>query len=491
MPDFLIQYRYYLIAGGIVFVLLLTAIITLVIGIRHARQMKAEPPPAKNPEPKAGPDHAPRIERTKLSIGDMANPWTQGVYERHLPDVKTEPLLPGFAFDTDGKIHRSRNADLAQGVDIEALLRLTSTATGMALSGVYATLVAWHADHPALVPLALKTAGHAHVDERQRQIIRFLFQDITGKPVKPESVPMPSGHENPQYLASLKLYTAHRINGRERAEMIPSLPTEFKGWHEIEFARKLPVRTLYREGLVPVFADALYELNLKTLERYLNPSRYLRIKNSDKGAAFAEWLAKIEPTGETQALLILANPEIFDRTDLAEDKAEKIAQVLDAAPAKKWLFEGGKMPPLTYRLQYFKFFCLFERHNEAVRCFATLGVFRRDRAFRVYYARALFGGGMLHEAWSVMSELMTEYPRDATVLNEAAIYAHKLGRFEEAQQIFGLARGMYPDDATLAYNEAVFTEQYSKIQVEEKWSAVQKMNEWSKPQRAASVPSVD
>jgi len=112
----------------------------------------------------------------------------------------------------------------------------------------------------------------------------------------------------------------------------------------------------------------------------------------------------------------------------------------------------------------------------AMHCRARrLGIFRRDRATRLYYARALFVSGMQHEAWTEMSALMIDHPRDAAVLNEAAIYAHKLGRHEEAAEIFGLARGMYPEDATLAYNEAVFTEQFSQVQIKEKWSAVQKM----------------
>jgi Flp pilus assembly protein TadD len=84
---------------------------------------------------------------------------------------------------------------------------------------------------------------------------------------------------------------------------------------------------------------------------------------------------------------------------------------------------------------------------------------------------------MLHEAWAEMSSLMTDFPRDAAVLNEAGIYAHKLGRYDEAAEIFGLARSYFPDDATIAYNEAVFTEQYSKKQVEEKWSRVQKLTQ--------------
>jgi Flp pilus assembly protein TadD len=85
--------------------------------------------------------------------------------------------------------------------------------------------------------------------------------------------------------------------------------------------------------------------------------------------------------------------------------------------------------------------------------------------------------GMPHEAWTEMSGLLSQYPRDLAVLNEAGIYAHKLSRYDEAAEIFSRARSMFPDDATLAYNEAVFTEQYSRVQIKEKWSGVQKLSQ--------------
>ena len=58
----------------------------------------------------------------------------------------------------------------------------------------------------------------------------------------------------------------------------------------------------------------------------------------------------------------------------------------------------------------------------------------------------------------------------------ARSYAN-LQRFDEAAELFGMARSLYPDDATLAYNEAVFTEQFSKKQIEDKWTRVQQLTQ--------------
>jgi tetratricopeptide (TPR) repeat protein len=256
------------------------------------------------------------------------------------------------------------------------------------------------------------------------------------------------------------------------------LPEYLYPYYELELAQKLPPRTIYRRARESrVYAEGLFRLNLQTLARYLNPKRWQRLLNSDKSARFAEWLSKQPCQTELQALLRVADPNVFDRADLDEALALQIETILERKNPRNWLFAGGAPPRLHLRLQYFKYFCLFQKYNEAVRCFAMLGVFRRDRAQRLWYARALFLSGMQHEAWSEMSALMTDYPRDAAVLNEAGIYAHKLGRFDEAAEIFGLARSYFPDDATIAYNEAVFTEQYSRRQVEEKWSRVQKLTQ--------------
>lgn len=499
--EFISTHRAPLAAAGFALLLIVIAIITLAVGISRGRRLKqAGAAETKEETPKSGEEITPpeevvpppRVKRTKLTIGDVASPWTQGVYERHSPEAKINVLLPAFAFDAEGLIHRTRNATLVKDVDFGELLSHCDTAAGVSSYGVYTTLALWHADRPELAVTALKVAGHAMMAAEQRDLIRYLFQDITGVPLLARAVPSLSQYRNAAFAASFRLYSAERIHGKEWKELEPRLEPALREHYDHELARKLPIRHIYRQAASSaVFSDGLFDLNKTCLVRFMNARRWQRLLDSDKRARFQVWVAALPCNTEAEALLHVANPEVFDAEDLTPELRETIPRILNATRAKDWLFGSAKMPSLTLRLHYFKYFCLFKKYNEAVRCFATLSILRKDRATRLYYARALFSSGMQHDAWSEMSALLADYPRDAAVMNETAIYAHQLGRHEEAQEIFALARAMYPDDATLAYNEAVFAEQYSKKQVAEKWSAVQKMTDWSKPQKMAVPPVVE
>lgn len=478
--QFIASHRPFFLAGGVAFALLSTAAVTLVVAFRRAKLATppavAPPAPAAESVPAGG--GAPRVSRSRLAVGDVASPWTQGVYEKSSPVKKLASLLMAFAFDEADCIQRAQQADLARGIDLTQLVRSCASASGVALYGAYTTLALWHAGDGRYAELALKVASHAHMPVEQKDLIRFLFQDVTGVRLKPADVAGLSHWDNRAFRASLALYTARRVKESEWKEMSLALPEYLYPFYELELAQKLPPRTIYRRARESrIYAEGLFRLNLEALARYLNPKRWQRLQNSDKAARFSAWWAEQPCRSEAEALLQIANPEVFELADIEPSLAQRIQNVLENTNPRAWLFEKAPPPKLHLRLQYFKYFCLFQKQNEAVRCFAMLGAFRRDRAQRLWYARALFMSGMQHEAWAEMSALMTDFPRDAAVLNEAGIYAHKLGRFDEAAEIFGLARSYFPDDATIAYNEAVFTEQYSKRQVEEKWTRVQKLTQ--------------
>lgn len=478
--EFVSVHRYLFIAGGAALALLLTAIITLVVAFRRPKvqrpQTKQEAGPAPNAAATGVP--APRVNRSRLAVGDIASPWTQGVYERNSPEAKLGSLLMAFAFDEADGIRRAQQAELANGIDVGELMRNCASASGVAVHGAYTTLALWHAGDGRYAEMALKVASHAQMPNEQKDLIRFLFQDILGIRLKPRQVPGLSHWNNKPFRTALALYTAKRVKEAEWKEMSLALPEYLYPYYELELAQKLPPRTIYRRARESrVYGEGLFRLNLETLARYLGSKRWQRLQNSDKSARFSAWLAERPCRTEAEALLQVANPDVFEAADIDDALAQQMHSVLEGKNPRSWLFDGEKPPRLHLRLQYFKYFCLFHKHNEAVRCFATLGVFRRDRAQRLWYARALFLSGMQHEAWAEMSALMTDFPRDAAVLNEAGIYAHKLGRFDEAAEIFGLARSYFPEDATIAYNEAVFTEQYSRRQVEEKWTRVQKLTQ--------------
>jgi tetratricopeptide (TPR) repeat protein len=487
MPEALIKFvqqnQPLVVAAGIGLLLLGAAIVILVVALKRARGPRPEQAVKTTPAASAPPTGEtpaevaePRVKRARLSVGDTPSPWTQGVYERHSPEAKFARVLPAFGFDIAGGIHRSQNAECVDATELATTLRFCNTAVGVGVHGAYAALLLWHVGDPHYATMVLKVVSHAQLANEEKALIRFLFQDITGTPLSPENLPPLSGRQNPAFQASLNLYTEPHISTQRWAELQQQLPASLLPYHQIEVSRKSPARVMYREAPTnALFADALFHQNLATLGRYLSTNRWQRLVQSGKAAQFRDWLAAQKIDTVRKALLFISDPEVFEKEDLSQERRRDIVNVLEEQNVRAWLFQGGRMPPLAERRQYFKFFCLFGRHGEAVRCFATLGIFRRDRALRLYYARALFSGDMLHEAWAEMSALLADYPRDAAVLNEAGIYAHKLGRYEEAAQIFATARGMFPDDATIAYNEAVFTEQYSKLQVEAKWSAVQKL----------------
>lgn len=484
IAEFITQNRGLLIAAGLAFALVVIAIVTVIVGLRRGRrgedeQLTAAKKVAAATEPAAVTGaHEPRVKRTKLTVGDVASPWTQVVFERHEPEEKIAVLLPAFAFDIDGSIHRTQTPELAREFDAIALMQQCDSATGVATFGALATLALWHCGRTEYALVALKVASHMQMASEQRDVIRFLFQDAIGIPVKVSEVPSLGKWRNTRFAAAHHLYTTEHVTGKDWPKLEGQLAPSLRKYYDNELARKLPIRGVYRQApQSAVFSEGLYYVNLACLARHMNPKRWLRLLSSDKSRRFRDWVENLPCQTENDALLQIANPEIYDAEDLTPQLRESIPRILNATRSRDWLFNQGKMPPLTRRVHYFKFFCLFGRYNEAVRCFATLSIMKRDRAIRLFYARALFSSGMQHDAWSEISALLADFPRDAVVLNETAIYAHKMGRFDEAAELFGMARSLYPDDATLAYNEAVFTEQFSKKQIEDKWTRVQQLTQ--------------
>jgi len=452
------MFLYYAIGGSSA--LLIAAILIVVVALR--RKPYATEAKTVAPQPSVSETPAPKIYREKLTMGDKPNPWTHSAP----PDSKIDHLLPAFAFDAEGQIHRTQDSDLAQDIQVPS----EPTA--------FAVLALWHAGREEYKLAALKVASNLQIVEGEREMICFLFQDLLERRISVKEVHDIERWQAPAFAASVKVYANAKINPTDWHELEQKLPSEYKEFYELEVAQKSPPKFLYRRAAESrIFSDGLLRLNLSVIGRSLNPRRWQRVLASGSGERVRRWASGLPCENERDALLLVANPEIFEKDDFSAEVAQKIASILDGTNAGDWLFDRGEKPSLIFRRLYFKFFCLFERYNEAVCCYGLLGVFRRERANRLYYARALFSCGMPHESWAEMSALLADFPRDAAILNEAGIYAHKLGRGEEAREIFDLARGLYPDDATIAYNEAIFTEEYSRLQIEQKWTQVQKMHD--------------
>ncbi|MBV6493480.1 MAG: hypothetical protein LDLANPLL_01503 [Turneriella sp.] len=497
------DYQPYLIALSVFIVLVAIAITTLIVAIRKTQRLRSPSSNASKDTPKSQ-EKAPvtnaeenktdayGVKRAKLTIGDIASPWTQGIYERHSPEGKIDALLPPFAFDESGGIHRLHLVDAAKGVDVESILQLCNTGAGLAVNGLYATLLLWHLSDNRYKEFVLKVVSHAQIPPEQKELVRFLFQDIVGKPVTVFEVPGLKHWSKPIFYAAVELYTLPNILPKKWEELQKILPTAFLRFYELELAQKLPIRSIYKNAVEnPIFEEGLYRVNLQTLRKWMNPSRWLRVYNSGNAERLSAWVEKQPCETIADALFHIANPSVFVKEDLPEELATKIDAILGAENTREWLFGDAEKPRLIYRLHYFKYFCLFARFNDAVRCFAVLGVFRKMRNYRLFYARALLMSGMLHDAWAEVASLLEDFSEDKAVLNEAAIYAHKLGRYDEASEIFSRARALFPDDTTLAYNEAVFTEEFSRVQIAEKWSTVEKLNTWAKPERIVPPPVVE
>lgn len=473
----------YWVIGGLTALLLAAIFIAIAALRRGASTLSVDRQASTANKSTQAPDQpaqveTPHVQRTKFAMGDAASPWTQGVYEKNTPNAKIDELLPAFAFDGNGDIHRTQDLDLVQHLDIAGLSHECTTVAGLAVHGPLAVLALWHAGKSEYKLMALKVASNVQVAETERDLIRFLFQDLLEQRIAANKVRGIEHWSEPKFSAAVKVYLSAALTPGEWQELEKILPDEFKDLYELEAAQKLPPKILYRRAATSkVFADGLLRLSMKVTERYLNPRRWQRMLQAGNIDRVRAWSKSLPCENEQQALLIVTNPEIFDKEDFSAEQVQKIVPLLEATDPGNWLFHHGQKPELKLRRQYFKFFCLFARYNEAVCCFSTLGTFRRERANRLFYARALFQCGMPHESWAEISALLTDFPRDAAVLNEAGIYAHKMGRHEDAAEIFGLARSLYPEDATIAYNEAIFTEHYSKVQIEQKWTAVQKMQE--------------
>ncbi|MCX7632461.1 MAG: hypothetical protein N2Z22_03915 [Turneriella sp.] len=427
---------------------------------------------AQNPEDTGA--SSPQIHHRRVVLGEAASPWTLSSHERDVAEI--DRLLMAFAFDDHGQIQRARNPEKITMLDLDKLLVRCHDAAGMAAHGTAALLALWHAADAQYAAFALKLASHAQLAAENKELVRFLFQDILGQPMPIAQCQFLSRWQNPDFRLAVEFYLASRFSIAQWEEIRQKLPESLLPFYERGVAAKLPVRWLLRRLPESVnLREVWFQHNCQTLLRYARPERWRRLLHSEWAEDFKNWVKTLRCETLQESLLLIADPRIGDATEFEPEIAQKIQAVLEAQNPQTWLFGSGKKPPLYQRRQYFKYFCLFGKYNEAVRCFSLLGIFRQARTERLWYARVLFLSGMLHDAWAEVQQLLARHPQDAAVLNEAAIYAHKLGRFEEAAQLFATARSFFPNDPTIAYNEAVFTEKYSKLQIEEKWSEVQKL----------------
>lgn len=250
ISEFIAQNRVLLIAAGVALLLVIIAVVTVVVGLRRAR--RGESPSGKKTEtgqPAVAPGIQPttepasaRVKRTKLTVGDVASPWTQVVFERHAPEEKVAVLLPAFAFDIDGSIHRTQTPELAREFDAVALMAQCDSALGVATFGALATLALWHCGRTEYALIALKVASHAQMASEQRDAIRFLFQDVIGIPLKPGDIPSLGKWQNTRFTAAYHLYTSEHISGKDWVKFEGQLAPSLRKYYDIELARKLPIR---------------------------------------------------------------------------------------------------------------------------------------------------------------------------------------------------------------------------------------------------------
>ncbi|MDH5716061.1 MAG: hypothetical protein OEZ22_00310 [Spirochaetia bacterium] len=125
--------------------------------------------------------------------------------------------------------------------------------------------------------------------------------------------------------------------------------------------------------------------------------------------------------------------------------------------------------PLFIRWAVFLYFIYKGDLDFANQIFKYIGKYKKDEKTKIYYCRYLIKSGELEKAWNMINETLETNPESLLVLNEAAIYAFNLEKYDKAEEIFKKLKSIYPNHPISLYNEAVFFERKSKNKIREKW----------------------
>jgi len=127
------------------------------------------------------------------------------------------------------------------------------------------------------------------------------------------------------------------------------------------------------------------------------------------------------------------------------------------------------LPTGFLRYVLFIFYSYRNQWQKVLTLYDKLGRYTEEFYGEFFYARSLFESKFLRNAWEKILEMLQKYPENLLVLNEAAIYAYRMGELDKAEEIFSEMKRLYPNHPVTIYNEAIFYEERSMQEIKNRW----------------------
>lgn len=90
-------------------------------------------------------------------------------------------------------------------------------------------------------------------------------------------------------------------------------------------------------------------------------------------------------------------------------------------------------------------------------------------------ARTYYFNQQYQEALNIAENLLEKHPENFYVLNDAAIYYFRLGQQNKAEELFFKLKSYFPDHPAVLHNEALYFEQKTLKEIQEKWAALEQV----------------
>lgn len=317
--------------------------------------------------------------------------------------------------------------------------------------------------------------------EEDRALIMFYFQNELG--IAPMKIPenIKARDSLASFLISVRIHNLQPgVFDRKLIKNLElSSPRALSPFYDNLFypaGNKFVREKYYLEGY------QVSDRQKSTLENYFrfgNRKRYLDLsKVPEYDSLFNAWRENPESIPEELVSLVPKGCFKLLLEDFGFSLTENMPKAFIITPTdyREWLWENAFTLPAHYTMRWIKYFISASLWKEFLACTQSK-VHLSDYLIRFYRARALFNTGYLHEAWNAIFELWNDYPENLPVMNEAAIYAGKTGKWQKAEEIFTQLKAMYPGHPGVAYNEALLFEQKSESEVHKKWQEVEKLQE--------------
>ncbi|MCS6984753.1 MAG: hypothetical protein NZM25_06480 [Leptospiraceae bacterium] len=321
-------------------------------------------------------------------------------------------------------------------------------------------------------PFLYKTLTYQKIPSGQRKLLQYLYQDLFERKAPPPG-------EEELAISKRLLFCFRYLEGDAKInrslyrrivveDLIPIEP-EFQE-KILKKATLMLFYQLVKEEKLKQQAELLFKQFLKSgkvhepqlwLEGQISPHVKLPKDEEELHHLLAE-LVRHSPLAKLLAFCLVEKQKPL---------REKIyAEAEDLENWKKWL---SAMPP---RLRRAAFILASESHfhREANEFFPRDKVTPKELKLLLLKARNFYFSGAYKEALEMMEELLPHYSQNFYVLHDAAIYKFKLGKIQEAEELFFQLKELYPHHPAVLHNEALFFEQKALQQIQQRWENYEK-----------------